>query len=400
VTARVDVAIAGAGPAGVATALVCARHGLEVGLLDRARFPRDKACGEGLLPSAIEALAALGLAARVRPHGLVLDGIGFAVPGGPEAEARFCDRAGEPARGLGIQRVVLDAELVRAAHTTPGVTVLEGVEVKAPLIERGAVVGLSTSAGAIRARAVVAADGLRSPLRRQLGLELPPAHAGRLGLRVHLHVRGGLPFGRRVRVLVGPALEYYITPVSLDTIQVAVLGGQRAFAQAGVSPATLVEHLLGHPELKPRLQGAEPTDKPLGAGPFRQRARSVVTEGALLCGDAAGYLDAITGEGVGLALRTGMAAGEAVAAALRCGPLGSVRTRALHGYVRDHAAITRDSERLTRLVLLLARAPWLTRRAVSALASSPALFTHLLRVQAGAPLSSVPMLSWAHLMTG
>jgi flavin-dependent dehydrogenase len=204
-----------------------------------------------------------------------------------------------------------------------------------------------------------------------------------------------------VRVLVEPDLEHYLTPVGPDELQVAVLGTSRAFAAARISPARFVDHLREHPHLGPRLRGAEPTDKPLGAGPFRQRARAVAIDGALLVGDAAGYVDAITGEGVGLALQTGRAAGDAIGAELVRGsatPL--VGARAIGAYTRAHRQIVRDAERLTQVVLLLARFPWLARRAVSALAASPLLFEKLLRVQAGAPLASVGMSGWVRLAAG
>ena len=104
VHASVDVIIAGAGPAGCATALACARRGLEVLLVDRAHFPRDKACGEGLLPSGVGALAELGLLADVRRMALPLDGVAFAVDAddGPVATAAFPDGDRAPPYGLGV----------------------------------------------------------------------------------------------------------------------------------------------------------------------------------------------------------------------------------------------------------------------------------------------------------
>jgi flavin-dependent dehydrogenase len=396
--ASVDVAIAGAGPAGVATALGCARRGLEVALLDRARFPRDKPCGEGLLPAAVAALDELGLLAEARRAGCLLEGIGFSIPSGPSASARFCDRAGEPAFGLGCARRTLDALLVDAARAQPGITVLEGVAAIGPVRERGRVVGLRSSAGAIEARVVVGADGLRSPLRAQLGLAARTRAEPRLGLRVHLALAGELPFGRRVQVLVDRALEYYLTPVGARALQVAVLGSRAAFAAAGLSAPSLLAHLAAHPELARVLEGAAAIDHPLGAGPFRQRARSVVTDGALLVGDAAGYLDAITGEGIDLALRSGSAAARTIAALLLAGRAADAR--ALRPYAHAHAAIVRDAERLTRFVLLLARHPWLARRAISALDRTPALFGHLLQVQAGAPFATLPPRDWALLVAG
>ena len=396
VSAAVDVAIAGAGPAGVAAALTLARHGFEVALVDRARFPRDKPCGEGLLPSAVAALERLGVYERVRASGCPLDGIGFSFALGedaPSASAPFRDRAGAPALGLGIARRVLDAALVDAARRAPGVTVLDGVSVSGVIIdgdgdgdgggERGRAAGLLTAVGPIRARAVVVADGLRSPLRRQLGLDAPPARRQRLGVRAHFLVPS-LPFGRRVQVLLDGPVEYYLTPVGEHALQVAVLGSRRAFVERSLSAATLLAHLAEHPAMAAILDGARPLDRPLGAGPLERRARAVFAPGVLLAGDAAGYVDAITGEGVGLALESGIAAGEVLAAALP-----DADARALAPYARLHDTVVHDAERLTRFVLFCAERPWLARRMIEALARRPSLFARLLTVQAGAPLASV-----------
>jgi flavin-dependent dehydrogenase len=394
VSAAVDVVVVGGGPAGVAAALGCARRGLEVALLDKARFPRDKPCGEGLLPAAVFALEELGLFGLVRPHAVPIDGISFAVPDGPTASSRFCDASGRPAHGLGIGRRTLDALLIEAARAEPAITVLEGVEARGPLREGAKVTGVESSAGTIRARCVMAADGLRSTLREQLGLDLPARAPRRVGLRVHFRVPQ-LPFGRMVRVIVARSFEYYLTPVGVSELQVAVLGDQRAFHRHDLGAATMIDHL--RVALGAILDDAEPLDRPLGAGPFRQRARRLFVDGAILVGDAAGYFDAITGEGIGLALETGRAAAHAVANAIAD---GEVTARALQPYAAAHARIVRDTDRLTRLVLWLARSPLLARRAVACLARRPSVFTELLQVQAGAPLSTVPWSDWARLVAG
>jgi flavin-dependent dehydrogenase len=294
--------------------------------------------------------------------------------------------------------------------------VLEGVAARA-LLRRddGAVYGLATDVGNIEARAVVAADGLRSRLRQALGLSRPPPRRddggrGRVGLRAHLRV-GAPPFGPRVRVIVGRALEYYVTPLSPTEVQLSVLGSRAAFARAALSAATFAAHLAEHPRLGPLFFARPPTgpaDEPLigralGAGPFRQRVARVVSDGALLVGDAAGYVDAITGEGIGAALRQGLAAGDALAAALAAAGRRSrapIPAAALGGYARAHADIVRDGDRLTELVLTLARHPWLARRAIASLARRPRVLQHLLRVHAGAPLSTVPLRDWALLVAG
>ncbi|HEY2744176.1 MAG TPA: FAD-dependent oxidoreductase, partial [Polyangia bacterium] len=296
-SARVDVVIAGAGPAGCATALACARRGLEVLLVDRARFPRDKPCGEGLLPTGVGALAELGLLAAVRRTALRLDGVGFSVDddGAPVAFAEFPAGERAPAYGLGVRRLAFDALLVEAVRAQPTATVLEGVAARAPLRgSDGAVCGLATDVGPIEARVVAAADGLRSRLRAALGLSRPAARgdsggAARVGLRAHLRVAAP-PFGPRVRIIVGRALEYYVTPLSGTEVQLAILGTRAAFARAALSAATFAAHVAEHPRLGPLFFARPPTGasgdpmlgRALGAGPFRQRVAAVVGDGALL----------------------------------------------------------------------------------------------------------------------
>lgn len=407
-SAVVDVVIAGAGPAGCATALACGRRGLEVLVLDRARFPRDKACGEGLLPAGVGALAELGLLAEARRGAQRIDGLGFTIDDdhGPHAESLFPDDGVHPTFGLGVRRLRFDALLVDAVHAQPTATILEGVAARDLLWRDGGVVGLDTDVGPIHARAVVVADGLRSRLRERLGVarggRRRAAGQERIGLRAHLAV-AALPFGPAVRILIGRRLEHYVTPVGGGELQVAVLGSRQAFADDGLAAATFFDRLRAHPRLGPLLDGATPLDRPLGAGPFRQPVDRVVTNGALLVGDASGYIDAITGEGIGAALRHGLAAGDTLAAALaaagrkRSAPLPA---SALEPYARAHRAIGRDADRLTELVLFLARHPRLARRAVASLARRPTLLQRLLRVQAGAPLSSVPLRDWALLVAG
>jgi flavin-dependent dehydrogenase len=405
-SAAVDVVIAGAGPAGCAMAIGCARRGLEVVLLDRARFPRDKACGEGLNPAGVSALAQLGVLGATRAMALRLDGISFAVDD-VCAWSAFPGDGLHASFGLGVRRLDFDALMVAAARAQPTVTFLEGVTATAPLVADGRLIGLATDAGPIRARVVTAADGLRSRLRAQLGLDLPePGDGARVGLRLHLRVPS-LPYGHSVHVLLdrtrGDAspgasrsrrtpvpIEHYLTPIAPDVVQVAVLGTRDAFARLGLCAPTLVPLLLAQPQLGPLLRDATPLDPPRGAGPLRQRVREVICDGALLVGDAAGYVDAITGEGMDHALRGGLIAADLVAMALAASRGRDPLPRAaLVPWARAHAALVRDGNRLTELVLFLARHHRLARRAIASLARHPSLLAALLRVQSGAPLSSV-----------
>jgi flavin-dependent dehydrogenase len=269
----VDLLVCGAGPAGLATAIYAARAGLSVTVVDPRPAPIDKACGEGLMPAAVGHLRELGVELTGHP----IRGIRYA-RGHRHADALF--RRGS---GLGVRRTELQAGLVSAAAA-------HGIEVL-PLrlgdIEQDE---HQVSAGGLSARFLVAADGLHSPIRRQLGLERPYRHprAPRWGQRQHFAVE---PWTDLVEVYWSDAGEAYVTPIAPDLVGVALLTSTRAPYAAQLSAFA---------ELADRLPVRAATAV-RGAGPLRQRARRRVQGRVLLVGDAAGYVDALTGEGISLA---------------------------------------------------------------------------------------------------
>jgi flavin-dependent dehydrogenase len=273
----IDVLIAGGGPAGLATAIHAAQAGMEAVVVEPRPMPVDKACGEGLMPSGAAALRSLG----VEVEGRTLRGIRY-LDGRHQAQAAFRDGP-----GLGVRRTALHAALsLRAAEL--GIKVVAG-KVGELRQDRDGV-----EAAGLRARWLVAADGLHSPLRTRLGLGLPDRRTRRYGLRRHYPVA---PWTDFVEVHWAAEGEAYVTPVGDDLVGVAVLSSRRR----GYS-----EHLADFPALVDRLRG--PVATPVrGAGPLRQRVRARVAGRVLLVGDAAGYVDALTGEGVSLALLSAQA---------------------------------------------------------------------------------------------
>ncbi|THA30728.1 FAD-dependent oxidoreductase [Streptomyces sp. A1277] len=280
----IDLLVAGGGPAGLAAAIRAARLGMETVVVEPRTAPIDKACGEGIMPSGVAALRALGVPVTGQP----LHGIRY-VEGSRSAVAPF---RGGP--GLGVRRTALHAALHRRALEL-GVRIVPG-KVAGVRQDRDRV-----EAAGLTARWLIAADGLHSPLRRELGLDAPAAPVRRYGLRRHYRVA---PWTGFVEVHWSRHGEAYVTPLGDGSVGVAVLSRER-LPYAG--------HLAAFPRLAARLLGRE-AGPVRGAGPLRQRARARRAGRVLLVGDAAGYLDALTGEGVALAVATAVAAVDALAA--------------------------------------------------------------------------------------
>ncbi|MBA3233111.1 MAG: NAD(P)/FAD-dependent oxidoreductase [Propionibacteriales bacterium] len=279
-----DLLVAGGGPVGLATALLADRAGLSVTVVEPRTQPIDKACGEGLMPGAVSALDALG----VRPAGRSFRGIRY-VADRQQATADF--RAGQ---GLGVRRLALQSSLT-AAVSERGIPVLDRA---VDTVEDD---GRQVRAAGVCARYLAAADGLHSPIRRLLGLDAASRPPVRFGLRQHFAVA---PWSQYVEVHWTRDVEAYVTPVDEGLVGVAILTSRR-------EPFDV--QLAGVPALRQRLPVSAATSV-RGAGPLRQRSTARVCGRVLLVGDAAGYVDALTGEGIAVGVACARALVEAVVA--------------------------------------------------------------------------------------
>ena len=337
-----DIIVVGAGPAGLATALGAAQAGLDVLVLERRTGTIDKACGEGLMPVAVRALAALG----VDPPGFALRGIAYR-RADTVAHADF--RSGP---GRGVRRTELHRSL-RKAVDAAGIPVREErVTDFVHTTDRVEVAGES-------ARYLVAADGLHSPIRTKLSLAARPLGASRWGLRQHFAIP---PEDGFVEVNWSDHAEAYVTPVDENTIGISLLTSQRG---------PFDQQIAAFPWLADRLSGAQPVSDVRGAGPLRQRVRARVRGRVLLIGDAAGYVDALTGEGIAISLAS-------AAVLVRC--LAADRPQ---DYERAWHTVSRRSRLLTEGLLWSRQLPGVPRAIVPLATRLPGLFGSIVNQLAG-----------------
>jgi flavin-dependent dehydrogenase len=368
--------VVGAGPSGAATALVLSQAGHMVTVVDRARFPRDKACGEGLMPPGVAVLRRLGVLDAVLATGAPrLRGVQYNQQGrAATAYARFPEPpgGGEP-WGLGVRRTTFDAVLVDALRAASGVTVVEGVRATGLIRDgSGLVSGVTTSHGPVLGDVVVAADGLHSPLRAAAGWTPPARTAGRYGLVGHWHL--DVHHVDRIQVTFSRGQEWYQAPVGPGLLLVSTLGGRTRIGATARAYSAAARAAL------PVLRDAHPAVAPLAAGQFRQRPPTVAADGLFLVGDAAGYDDPTTGEGIGVGLLLAEQLGKHLAALLS----GQVdRCAAEAAYRSAHAGLWRDRNRVTALALLMARRPQLSGRALARAATRPQALEALLGVNCG-----------------
>lgn len=328
----IDLLVAGGGPAGLATAVYGARAGLDVAVIERRPGTLDKACGEGLMPHTVAHLDRLGVA----PHGMPLSGIAY-LDGHRRVDATFRGGAGR-----GVRRTVLHAALQEAARSA-GVHIISGDAV--PISQDAQ----SVRAGGLRARYLAAADGLHSPIRRALGLSQPSRGPRRWGIRRHIHTA---PWSDQVEVHWGPDSEAYVTPVADDCVGIAILTSSRGGFD---------RHLTEFPALADRVrEHAHGPDR--AAGPLRQTVRNRTAGRVLLVGDAAGYIDALTGEGIGLAFG-------AAELLVNC-----VVTERVDEYDRRWRTLTRRYRLLTAGLVRAGATPSIRPRIVPAAQALPAVF--------------------------
>src|SRR5882757_2198525 len=331
-----DVLIVGGGPAGLACAIATARQGLHVEVIDAMKPPIDKACGEGLMPDSLEALAAIGVTnldqilRETENH--LLRGIRFI--GDKKSPNPITTEAAFPqAPGRGIRRTVLHQILLdRAASLGVRFHWENSVQGIAPTAE-GTLV--HSNRQTLRTRYLVGADGPRSRVATWAGLTEASIQSRRIGLRQHYTIA---PWTDFVEVYWSNHGQAYVTPNSSNEVCVAFVANKK-FANSA-------EALRHFPTLRRHLAASQPNGPARGSITLGRKLRRVTHRNIALIGDASGSVDAITGEGMALCFRQ--------AAALS----NALRVNDLNLYQQSHRRIQRLPTLMSRSLLLMDRSPW------------------------------------------
>ena len=334
-TAPDDVVIVGAGPAGAVAALVLARQGARVRLVDRARFPRAKLCGDSLNPGALAVLARHVDVAALAALGLPIRGMQLSGPGG----ATVCGRYPDGVTGLSITRACLDAWIVAEACRA-GAVFEDGVRVHGVAMGADGASGVTVAGRAgdrrLPARLVIGADGRGSVVARQFGLARAPAAPRRWAIGAYADGVDGVAaaFGE-MHVRAGSYLG--VAPVAGGLTNVClVVPYARAQRDVRTPWASIAAAVAGDALLAARFARATPVTAPVVLGPMAVDVAAPGHAGVLLAGDAAGFIDPMTGDGMRLAVHGGQLAAEVAGEVLsgRLDPAAAVATLAQ----RRHAA--------------------------------------------------------------
>ena len=321
----------GGGPAGSTTALLLARLGHSVLLLDKATFPRHKACSEYANAGAVQVLSEIGLLDDALAAGAHrLTEMRVHSPEGRQFAAQF-ERASAGRHAIGLSRYRLDAMLLEAARAA-GVTVLERAHVRKVELQPGAPACVEASYGGstvrLHAPMIVGADGHHSCVTRSLGLDQSRRWPRRVGLVAHYRQVAGNDHGGDLYVTSDGYAG--LAPLEAGLTNIALVIPESAVKQRSGSIDALFEtRLAAIPEMSQRLEGAVRVGDVRGVGRLGHRVRRAAGDGYVLVGDAAAFLDPFTGDGIYEALRGAQLAAPVISHALHA---GDVSARALEPY--------------------------------------------------------------------
>jgi flavin-dependent dehydrogenase len=342
-----DVFVIGGGPAGLAAAIAARERGFDVTVADGVEPPIDKACGEGLLPNAVEIVKRLGVRIPTSER-FALRGIRF-FDANLKVDAEFSS-----GQGIGVRRAVLHKSMVERAGQL-GVKMLW----KTPVSGISSA-GVITVRHTIAARWIIGADGIRSRVRRWVGAETLHKRQRRFAFRRHFGIE---PWCDCTELYWGRGAQAYVTPVGAHEVCVVLISRDPHARFTSIDAE--------FPLLARRLKSATLTSAERGAVTQWCSLDRVCRGRIALIGDASGSVDAITGEGLSLGFHQALA----LAAALEAGDLSKYQTA--------HRSLRRRPALMGRLLMLLDGQPKLRNRVMRALAAGPDLFARLVAVHIG-----------------
>jgi menaquinone-9 beta-reductase len=401
-----DVIVVGAGPSGSTAAYYLAQAGLDVLLLEKSRFPRDKVCGDGLTPRAVKSLVAMGVdvseeAGWLRNKGLRVIG------GGLRLELPWPELSSYPGYGLVRTRASLDEQLARRAQAA-GAKLIEGANVSGPLLDDdGQIIGVTVEAEdeskskstdpeversvappqTFRARVVVAADGNSSRLSVAMGLrkrdDRPLGVAVRTYYRSPRHdddyLESWLDLWDGDRLLPGYGWIFGMGD-GTSNVGLGLLNTSTAFGNTDYR-ALLKRWLRSMPEEWGYVEENR-TEPVRGAAlPMGFNRTPHYHRGLLLAGDAAGMVNPFNGEGIAYAMESGEILARVVAQAL-ARPAGAETERVLRSYPDALQDAYGRYYTLGRVFVELIGRPKLMRYATSKGMSKPALMRFALKLMA------------------
>jgi flavin-dependent dehydrogenase len=380
-----DVLVVGAGPAGAIAATVLARAGARVRVVDRAAFPRDKLCGDTLNPGCLALLRKLQLAGPLEGVGLDLAGMLLTGEGGVAVEGRYPhDLRGRSILRRDLDWALLEQAIAAGALFEPGVLVRDALALERGGVRicEGVVVGSRESPRCLRAPVTIAADGRRSTLAFGLGLARHPPRPRRWAIGAYFEASkedrprsfgtladSGAPDGIMGEMHIRRGRYIGVAPVPGGMTNVCLVkpsgGGDSALRNP---ESALRNELEADPVLRDRFAGARVVCPPVVLGPLAVDATGDSVDGLLLAGDAAGFVDPMTGDGLGFALRGGALAAAAALRALE------------HGWAGVHAQLAVDRRRafagklrFNRALRSLVASPSAVRTATTAARFAPGI---------------------------
>lgn len=362
-----QVIIVGGGPAGSSAAFFLARAGLDVLLLDRARFPRDKVCAEYLSPECSRILHSMGALDAVEATGAAhLAGMRVQAPNGAIIHGEFASNHGFNGfrdRGLAVRRTLLDSILLDRAQAA-GVRVEEGVRVTDTVVNDKRATGVALlrdgTPRTCSADLVIGADGLRSVIARRLKLQRTSRWPRRIALVSHYTGVDGI--GALGEMFVDKEGYFGLANVGNGVTNVAMVVPSSRAAEIAASRIQFFEQWIAErPQLADRFSSATRIDPVRATGPFASSSKRAWSPGAALVGDAADFFDPFTGEGIYAALRGGEFLAGTVAAAVRSGIARSVDA-SLANYERFRKSEFKGKWKIERLTGLVVSSPRIFNR--------------------------------------